>query len=1300
MRPEAPAVESPTVRPRRPGSPRPDRKARRRRVALEGLEPRTLLAVLPTPTVAAPVAVSASRGNENTPAIAVDPTNPQKLVATWTRNDPQLAGDTRVIAEAAYSTNGGASWTALGLAGALSDPATTNPVRAFAQITDTSVAFDRNGIVYVLASQHSADNGSGALVLQKFNFSGATPTALTFAGTGDPLQQQLGPNSTRRVVYEWVQDPAFTPMLAVDNNVPSFGGQSDPFAGTVYIAWATRDVAPISNPANFNPNTIKVVASADGGQTFTAHRILNDGGHFGTDRNASPRLVVSQGTVDGRVPGGQVTVVWDDFNSAAGASPARDVLTTDRIRDGGAAALFSDLTGGPIADATVANNVTTPATTPFAIPVVLGATQRITDLDVTVNLDHPVLGDLTLTLVPPAGATDVNGLPLGPITLIDRQAAGANLGTTASGVRLGTVFDDQAARNVVDFNGTTRGAAAPFTGRFQSQGRDLAGIFGSFFGTPGAVAGDRLSGTWTLQIRDAANGNVGTLRNWSLTFTEGLTDGADSAIPTTAIVISDGFPILVETAIVRGSLAGPYATGSAATPERGIGPAPTIAADNTLGPSSPYQGRIYVAYVGRYNTNGNSADNTEVFLAASDDGGLTWNALATAGNNFSPVVKLNDDDAAVDGFSEASLISGRPQFQPQLAVDQTTGTLVASFLDARYDAARARVVTTLTASIDGGRSFSSQRLRNGPPGPQPFANAVQTAFNQATQQAIVLGPIPENQSTGNGSRDTTFNFGDRQGLAVAAGQVHAAWAGNQNGGLNGGATEQVLLNIRTSTAQIAAGPRIVSSTMGPVGLPGDALNGSPAADGTPRAQAFVVTFDRPVDPATFTAADVRVFFRDTTAANAGGGPVAVSGVTPLDAGAFGPAGAPLATRFRVDFAPSGRVGTYSYVVGPGVHDGIQGVAFIVVNPQTATFAAPPAQVNRPVPPVGTGGTGIRSQDVTISTLPVVGIPATDVIGDVNVNLRLTHSFTADLIITLVAPDNTRILLTNRNGGSGDNFGVDPVNPGAATATTFDDQAAIAIDDALNAGPPYIGSFRPEAPLGLLTGKSPNGTWTLEINDAAGADVGVLLAWSLTLTTGTRQAVATTGNPMDQDADGLAGEAGQDAYGAPRPLGGVAVDAAGLAALQFPFDPETLPLIVPGPHVVASRAVGIDGVPVAPQADGENLLLNGVIAALDVTFDRDMQVGTFTAADVVQVVGPTGPVPGPYTVTAAPGSLRTFRIGFAPQVLGGTYVAVLGADIESVRDSEPAVPGGDRVDTNRNAGLTRCAAAGRRARRRR
>jgi subtilisin-like proprotein convertase family protein len=1274
MRPEAPAVQSPSARARRPAArPRPARPAARRRAALEALEPRTLLAVLPTPTVAAPVAVSASRGNENTPAIAVDPTNPQKLVATWTRNDPQLTGDTKIIAEAAYSTNAGASWTGLNLAGALSDPTTTNPVRAFAQITDTSVAFDRNGVVYILESQHSGDNGTGALVLQKFDFAGPTPTALPFSATGDPIQQQLGPSSTRRVIYEWIQDPAFAPMLAVDNNLPSFtdatpGGQTvtqvDPYAGTVYVAWATRDVAPANNPTNFNPNTIKIVASADGGQSFTAHQILNDGGHFGADRDTAPRLAVSQGTIDGRVPGGQVTVVWDDFNSANTANPARDVITTDRIRDGGAAAVFSDLVGGPIADASNANpNVA--ATTPFVLPVTLGAARQFTDLDVTVNLDHPALGDLTLTLVPPSGATGANGLPLAPIELINRQAAGANLGTTASGVRLGTVFDDQAARNVVDFNGTTRGAAAPFTGHFQSQGRDLAAIFGSIFGTPGAVSGAQLSGTWTLRITDAANGNVGTLRNWALTFTEGLTDGADSTVPTF------DFATFAETAIVRGNLNGPYPTGSAAVPERGIGPAPTIAADNTLGALSPYQGRLYVAYVGRYNLTGNQADNTEVFLAASDDGGLSWNALAGGGFG-SPILKVNDDDATVDGFSEASPISGRPQFQPQLAVDQSTGTLVAAFLDARHDAARARVVTTLTASIDGGQSFSSQRLDNDTPTTQPFANALQTARDQATQRTIALGPIPENQSTGNGSRDTTFNFGDRQGLAVAAGQIHAAWAGNQNGGLNGAATEQVLLNIRTSTAQIATGPRIVASTMGPVGGPGDALNGTRAADGTPQARAFTVTFDRPVDPSTFGVDDARVVFRDTTAANATGGPVPVTGVAPLDLGPFGPAGARLATQFRVDFTPSGRVGTYSYVVGPDIRDGIRGLSFAVINPQTTTFTAPAGQVNLRVPPVGTGGTGVPAQDVTTSSLAVSGLPPTDVIADADVSLRLTHTFVGDLILTLIAPDGTRIPLAVRRGGSGDNFGVNPANPGAPTATTFDDQAAIAIGDVFNAAPPYIGSFRPDAPLAQLNGKGANGTWTLEINDAAGADVGALLAWSLRLQTGIRQAVATPGNRMDQDADGQPGEAGQDAYGAPRPLGGVG--AAG-APLQFPFDPETLPLIVPGPRVVATRAVLTDVAPVTP-TNGENLVLGGTVSAVDVTFDRDMRAGTFGPEDVTRVMGPAGLVAGPFSVT--PLSARTFRVSFPTQRLSGTYTVTLGPGLLSAA--------GDALDQNQNAGV--------------
>jgi len=52
----------------------------------------------------------------------------------------------------------------------------------------------------------------------------------------------------------------------------------------------------------------------------------------------------------------------------------------------------------------------------------------------------------------------------------------------------------------------------------------------------------------------------------------------------------------------------------------------------------------------------------------------------------------------IDGFSEGF----RNQFQPSIAVDQATGTLVVSMYDTRNDASRARAAMIVTASNDGG----------------------------------------------------------------------------------------------------------------------------------------------------------------------------------------------------------------------------------------------------------------------------------------------------------------------------------------------------------------------------------------------------------------------------------------------------------------------------------------------------------------------------------------------------------------------------------------------------------------------
>ena len=40
------------------------------------------------------------------------------------------------------------------------------------------------------------------------------------------------------------------------------------------------------------------------------------------------------------------------------------------------------------------------------------------------------------------------------------------------------------------------------------------------------------------------------------------------------------------------------------------------------------------------------------------------------------------------------------------------------------------------------------------------------------------------------------------------------------------------------------------------------------------------------------------------------------------------------------------------------------------------------------------------------------------------------------------------------------------------------------------------------------------------------------------------------------------------------------------------------------------------------------MINGTTDQFDVTFDRPMQAATFTPSDVLQIMGPAGPITGP------------------------------------------------------------------------
>ena len=782
------------------------------------LEARTLMATLPASVFSGTSLITRSgTGTSSTPSIAIDQNNPQRLVAAWTLNDPTFAPGPTEVVRVSFSSDGGTTWTnPTSPGGFIIDPSTgTSPV-IFLQAFNASVGFDRNDNAYVLYEQSNvtaatAAPANGALLLSKYDFSGSSAVQ-TFANS---------------VVNEWNGgDGALFPTMTVDSTLSSFTDvgldgvtrdQSNPNSGNIYVAWESNDIIPSrqsNNAANFNANRIKLVSSSDGGLSFSSPQTMNtSNNNFAGGRETTPSIAVSQGRAAGTngpsdpgVSPGSVTVAWDDYVTGSTASPPFDVIHTNTITSGSFTTTVTNQ-GGPIVDALKgANGPDGPITTDFPVNVNITDPRFISlgSLAVSVSIIHPADAELRLDLVPPPGSL------LPTITLVQNQTnaagtantgigiSGANIGISSTGNPIGTVFDDQATRNIFDSTITgTNANAAPYIGHFQAENASLNGSYG------GAIAGalnslKSVNGTWTLRVTDFRNGNIGFVNNWKLILTSGASTNTDS-------IVAESF--------VRGQQGGGQ-TGSAATP-LGISPMPVLASDNTLGAHSSHSGRIYLAYVDRSIATLNPTFNSDIFLVHSDDGGQTWT------NSFTPV---NDDNATKDGFSGAGYlttdlgnqITGRAQFSPSITVDQANGTLVMSWYDTRDDAANARAATYLTTSIDGGQTFS----------PDVYANDPQTATDAITNRVVNLTPLLDNYRV-----EPTLGFGYHLGLAAYGGHAYPIWSSNVNGGNFTGTP--LKLGIVTNTATYAAGPRVISVSSGPIGGPNDTVNTSTTADGTP-----------------------------------------------------------------------------------------------------------------------------------------------------------------------------------------------------------------------------------------------------------------------------------------------------------------------------------------------------------------------------------------------------------------------------------------------------------------------------------
>jgi subtilisin-like proprotein convertase family protein len=209
------------------------------------------------------------------------------------------------------------------------------------------------------------------------------------------------------------------------------------------------------------------------------------------------------------------------------------------------------------------------------------------------------------------------------------------------------------------------------------------------------------------------------------------------------------------------------------------------------------------------------------------------------------------------------------------------------------------------------------------------------------------------------------------------------------------------------------------------------------------------------------------------------------------------------------------------ITGPGVGTGNGSVGYTVAGnrgpTRNGTIMIQGGQVAT-VFQAGTGATTFNSVGTTNipdnttveSSITISGL--TQPIVNVSASFYLTHTFDADLTISLIGPDGTIIPLSIENGGSANDYGT-ACSP-ATSRTTFDDGAANYIT---HGSAPFVGTFRPEKPLSLFNGKSgaaANGTWKLRITDSFTGDTGILQCWSLNINSG-----ALLGTVNDFNGDG-------------------------------------------------------------------------------------------------------------------------------------------------------------------------------------
>jgi subtilisin-like proprotein convertase family protein len=127
---------------------------------------------------------------------------------------------------------------------------------------------------------------------------------------------------------------------------------------------------------------------------------------------------------------------------------------------------------------------------------------------------------------------------------------------------------------------------------------------------------------------------------------------------------------------------------------------------------------------------------------------------------------------------------------------------------------------------------------------------------------------------------------------------------------------------------------------------------------------------------------------------------------------------------------------------------------------------------------------------------VFNVPDNLTLTDVNVRVKINHTWVGDLFFKLKSPLGTEVTLLDRPGVPTSTYGCSDND----LDVTFDDASGFNPETYCNGTTPWFtGTAKPVGLLSGFNGQSTQGNWTLTVSDNAGADVGSLVAWELLTT---------------------------------------------------------------------------------------------------------------------------------------------------------------------------------------------------------